>query len=121
MATKIFDAEALVAGTTLMSAAIDDVGNLVIDVEISGMAPEIKSVSCLLTGKEDAAGTYKPITSGEGSDAIIFQRSASASFRQSIAGVDANFSQLEVTVPSGVTSGSITAWDTKTTNPNVAV
>lgn len=121
MATKIFDAEALVAGTTLVSDPIDDVGNLVIDFEISGILPETSSLTCRLTGKEDATGTYKPITLGENEKAIKFQRSANGSFRQKIQGVDANFSQLEVDVPDEVTAGSITAWVTITANPNIAL
>lgn len=118
MASKIFDAETLIGGTTLVSTEMAAVGNLVIDVEFNGVAPSGKSMTFTLMAHEDELSSYKPLTHGESKDAVKFSRNASGSFRQGIYGVDSMFVKLYVDVPVGVTAGSITVWATQTSNPN---
>jgi hypothetical protein len=115
MSTIIFNAEALVAGE-LISDELTDVGDLVLDVELSAAQTQGLSLDFVLKGVEGANTIYKPIT-GEYGQAMTFSLSGQGSIRVPLVGVNCESVKLYLNVPTGAT-GTITVESTQSANTN---
>lgn len=115
MATKIFTNEALVSGT-LESTEITDVGDLVLDVQLSAGLPQGKSLKYEVKAKE-GSNDYKNILNEKG-EQIAVSTSGSSGFRLNIKGVDSESAKLFIIVPETYTGTTVTVEATKSTNPN---
>lgn len=113
MSTKLIDAVDLVKGV-LTSDSITDVGDLVLDVELTVPAPN-DGILIKLKAKE-GNNNYKDI-SDEGDINIFWVVGGKTGLRKNIVGINTENLILELTSPSGV-SGKVTVEYTKTTNPN---
>lgn len=121
MATKIFDSEALVAGTVMESLTMTGVGNLVVDIEFDSVAPtrDLRGIKCYIQAWE-GSNSPKPVIDGEYSG-IVVERKNQYGARLNIKGVDAENCKLYIDVPSTVTAGTVTAEATGTTNDYTGV
>ena len=113
MSTTLFNAEALVAGTTMASAEVTDVGDLVLDVDLASIVnTKHLGIEFILKGHL-GTNSYKVITL---EDAPLFKKVIyHDGFCQNIRGVDKEYMKLYVTVPPGVT-GTMTVVYNKTAN-----
>jgi hypothetical protein len=105
MATKILTAHNLATGDVL-SAAIAEVGDLVLSVQVTG-ATNTKKVHYVITAKE-GDNDYLPVRNGEGERGdpgwpIEFDTFGNMGVRIKSAGIDAEFVKVAVTVEAGAT------------------
>lgn len=110
----LFAGTTLVAGT-MQSAELTDVGDLVIDAELSQVQTQGLSFTYRIIAKEAGMTRYKPV-SGEKQIAITASRSGNGDYRESIVAVNAASVYLEIDVPAGA-AGTVTAKATHSANP----
>lgn len=118
MSTKLFNAEALVAGTTIVSDAITDVGDLVIDVDFASLVIRPHQQIEFIIQVHEGSNAYKPIGIPENnkvSRVDIYKRLADSGFRDVIRGIDTENLKVYVKVPAG-TTGTMTLEYNKTAN-----
>lgn len=118
MSTKLFNAKALVAGTTIVSDAITDVGDLVIDVDFASLVIRPHQQIEFIIQVHEGSNAYKPIGIPENnkvSRVDIYKRLADSGFRDVIRGIDTENLKVYVKVPAG-TTGTMTLEYNKTAN-----
>lgn len=109
MATKIIDSHDLSTGGVL-SAAITDVGTMVLHVKVSG-ATVTKEVKVAILAKE-GDGDYVPIREKE---EINFRVYGNKNHREEFVSINSESVKIQV-IPESGANGNIDAWYTKDTN-----
>lgn len=115
MATTLFNAAALVAGTVMASAEITDVGNLVIDVDLASIVNRNHNGIEFILKAHEGSNSYKVLRRDSEEEEIIKRICYEDGFRDVIYGVDSEKVKLYVKVPAGVT-GTMTVVYNKTVN-----
>lgn len=116
MATTLYNAEALVAGTTMASAEITDVGNLSIDVDLAAIVNPNHSPIEFILKAHLGSNSYKVLRNYSTDPAEIIKGVVyNDGFRDVINGIDSEKVKLYVKVPTGVT-GTMTVVYNKTVN-----
>ncbi len=113
MATALFTAEPLIEGTTMASAEITDVGDIVIDVDLANIVNSGQKELEFLLKVHEGTNSYKALTDND--DRIIQWKTRESSFRKKIEGIDTEKAKLYVNVPAGY-SGNMTVVYNKTAN-----
>ena len=113
MSTTLFNAEALVAGTTMASAEVTDVGDLVLDFDLATIVNTKNLGIEVVLKAHEGSNSYKVVTL---ENKPLFKKVIyTDGFRESIQGINTEKMKLYVTVPPSVT-GTMTVVYNKTVN-----